>query len=527
MNRRHFVSASLATGLGLALQDRPVQAQTVQAPTGPAAGTGPATSFDRKKLIAMAEDLGKKPYKAPAGKLPPSLKSIDYDTYRTLRYRPDKSLWAGQKLGFTAQFFHLGFLFKDKVTLYEVADGQAREIGYSPDLFNFGGPAPKGLDDPALGGLGFAGFRLHTPMNRPDYYDEVGAFLGASYFRLLGRGQRYGKSARGLAIDTAAPSGEEFPRFTAFWLERPKPGAKSITIHALLDSPATAGAYSFTIWPGTDTIADVDAVIFPRHPIGVLGMAPLTSMFFFGENDRARVDDFRPEVHDSDGLQLWTGAGEWIWRPLTNPQRLRVATFGDRSPKGFGLIQRDRAFASYEDLETRYDLRPSVWVEPRGDWGPGTVRLVEIPTNDETNDNIVAFWCPEKQVTGGSKLAFSYRLHWCAQAPFRPDAAQVVATRAGESGVPGQQNKAKGRKFAIEFEGGSLGSLSPNDPIEAMVTVQRGKAQPPIVEQMPRPGAWRTIFDVAADGPDPVELRCYLKFGDTALTETWSYLWTP
>jgi glucans biosynthesis protein len=519
MNRRHFVSASLATGIGIALQ-----AERAHADPGPAAGAGAATSFDRKKLIGMAEDLAKKPYKAPAGKLPPSLKAIDYDTYRTLRFRPDKSLWAGQKLGFTAQFFHLGFLFKDKVTINEVVDGQSRQIAYSPEQFNFGGPAPKGLDDPDLG---YAGFRIHAPMNRPDYYDEVGAFLGASYFRLLGRGLRYGKSARGLAIDTAAPTGEEFPRFSAFWLERPKPGAKNIVIHALLDSPATSGAYTFNIWPGADTIADVDAVIFPRHQIGVLGIAPLTSMFFFGENDRARVDDFRPEVHDSDGLQIWTGAGEWIWRPLTNPQRLRVAAFGDRSPKGFGLIQRDRAFSSYEDLETRYDLRPTVWVEPRGDWGPGTVRLVEIPTNDETNDNIVAFWCPEKKVTGGSKLAFSYRLHWCSDMPFRPDAAQVVATRAGESGVPGRANNTKGRKFAIEFQGGALGSLSPSDPIEAVVSVQHGKAQPAIVEQMPRPATWRTIFDVVADGPEPVELRCYLKFGETALTETWSYLWTP
>lgn len=520
MNRRDFMTTGLATSLGLA-----VQTGSLHAESGPAAGAGQAVAFDRQKLIAQAESLSRRSYQAPQGKLPPSLKSVDYDTYRTLRYRPDKSLWAGQRVGFTAQFFHLGFLFKDKIGIYEVVDGQARSIAYSPDLFNFGGPAPKGLDDP---NLGFAGFRLHAPLNRPDYYDEVGAFLGASYFRLLGRGQRYGKSARGLAIDTAAPAGEEFPRFTSFWLERPKPGANKVVLHALLDSPATTGAYSFTIWPGEDTIADVDAVIFPRHQIGVLGLAPLTSMFFFGENDRARADDFRPEVHDSDGLAIWTGAGEWIWRPLTNPQRLRVASFSDRSPKGFGLIQRDRAFSSYEDLETRYDLRPSVWVEPRGDWGAGQVRLVEIPTTDETNDNIVAFWCPDQRLGKGNRLSFSYRLHWCAQPPFQGNGAQVTATRTGQSGVPGQPNKAKGgRKFAIEFQGGILGNLREGDAVQAVVSAQRGRVLPAIVEAMPRPAAWRATFDVVPDGSEPVELRCYLKFGDTALTETWSYLWTP
>ena len=522
MNRRDFFTTSLATGAGLALKSPAIAADQARPQSGPAAGSGPATPFDRAKLVAQAEQLARQPYKGPSGKLPASLGAIDYDTYRTLRYRPDMALWAGQKLGFTAQFFHLGFLFKNKVEIFEVVDGQARAIAYSPDLFNFGGPAPAGLNNP---NLGFAGFRIHAPMNRPDYYDEVGAFLGASYFRLLGRGERYGKSARGLAIDTAAPSGEEFPRFTTFWLVKPKAGADAIVIHALLDSPATTGAYTFTINPGADTTADVDVELFPRHQIGVLGVAPLTSMFFFGENEREHGDDFRPEVHDSDGLAIWTGSGEWIWRPLVNPERLRVSAFYDNTPKGFGLVQRDRNFSSYEDLETRYDLRPSCWVEPKGDWGAGSVRLVEIPTHDETNDNIVAFWCPDRTVKGGERIPISYRLHWCNQPPFHPDAAQVVSTRTGTGGVPGQNDR--GRKFVVEFQGGILANLQPTDALQAIVTVQHGKALPPVVEQMPRPASWRAVFDAQADGNEPVELRCYLKLGDTALSETWSYQWTP
>lgn len=511
MRRRTFLTGSLATGLGLAL---PVQAQPA-----PASGL----RFDRAWLKAHAAALAQKSYAPPRRALPAALRDIDYDAYRNLRFRPDAALWAKEQRGFTVQFFHLGFLYREPVAIYEVVDGLARPVSYSPQYFDFSQSTFKGIED---AGLGFAGFRLHAPLNRPDYQDEVAAFLGASYFRCLGRNQRYGKSARGLAINTASPKGEEFPRFSAFWLERPPVAARGMALHALLEGPSATGAFSFALAPGASTVVDVEAEIYPRAGIDKVGLAPLTSMYFFGENNRADVDDFRPEVHDSDGLALWTGAGEWIWRPLVNPSRLRVSSFYDRTPRGFGLMQRDRAFQSYEDLEARYDLRPSVWVEPKGDWGAGAVELVEIPTDDETNDNIVAAWVPSEPVKAGAPLSFAYRLYWCTTPPIQSTAAIAVATRAGDAGVPGQPRIERGRKFAVEFQGGLLGNMREGDAIEAMVSASGGKVGTAIVEKLPRPASWRTVFDVVADGTEPVELRCFLKFGETALTETWSYQWT-
>lgn len=512
LNRRAVVAGGVAAGLAASL---PVPAEAD--PPAPA-------SFNRAWLVAHAEALARGAYQAPKGDLPDRLQNIDYDTYRTLRFRRDHALWADQKLGFTAQFFHLGFLYRDPVTIYEVVDGMATPVPYSPDMFDVNGEVLQGLDDP---GLGFAGFRLHAPINRPDYYDEVAAFLGASYFRCLGRGQRYGKSARGVAIDTAEPRGEEFPRFSSFWLERPgQTNAHTVIVHALLEGPSITGAYTFTIKVGTSTIVDVDAEIFSRGGIGVLGLAPLTSMFYFGENDRGNIDDFRPEVHDSDGLQLWTGAGEWIWRPVTNPSKLRISMMYDNNPRGFGLIQRDRAFADYQDLEARYDLRPSVWVEPKGNWGQGAIKLIEIPTGDETNDNIVVFWAPRDSIGPHSRMSLGYRLYWCDTPPVGPDTAEVVATRAGRAGYAGEKVDRKSRKFVVEFCGGILGNLNAADAVEAVVSVSKGSAKPAVVEPMPQGGSWRAVFDVTADGTDPVELRCFLRIGDTALTETWSYQWT-
>lgn len=512
LSRRAVVAGGVLAGLTASL-------------VGPAEADPPApASFNRAWLVAHAEALARGTYQAPKGDLPDRLQNIDYDTYRTLRFRRDHALWADQKLGFTAQFFHLGFLYHDPVSIYEVVDGKATLVPYSPDMFDVDGEVLKGIDDP---GLGFAGFRLHAPINRPDYYDEVAAFLGASYFRCLGRGQRYGKSARGIAIDTAEPRGEEFPRFSSFWLERPmQTNAHTIIVHALLEGPSITGAYTFTIKVGASTIVDVDAEIFSRNGIGVLGLAPLTSMFYFGENDRGNIDDFRPEVHDSDGLQLWTGAGEWIWRPVTNPSKLRISMMYDNNPRGFGLIQRDRDFADYQDLEARYDLRPSVWVEPKGNWGPGAIKLIEIPTGDETNDNIVVFWAPKDSLGPHSRMSFGYRLHWCDTPPVGPDTAEVVATRAGRAGYAGQKVDRKSRKFVVEFSGGILGNLNAADAVEAVVSVAKGSAKPAVVEPMPQGGSWRAVFDVTAEGADPVELRCFLRIGDTALTETWSYQWT-
>ena len=292
-----------------------------------------------------------------------------------IRFLPDHALWRADRLPFQLQFFHRGFYYANRVDIFEVKDGLATPIIYSPEMFSFGDqPAPD------VKNLGFAGFRIHGPINRPDYFDEIGVFLGASYFRAVAKGQDYGLSARGLSINTADPKGEEFPNFRTFWVERPAKGATSIVVHALLDSESAAAAYRFTIRPGETTIYDIEVTLFPRVQIEQIGLASLTSMYFFGANDRGGVDDFRPEVHDSDGLAIQNGRGEQIWRPLDNPADLQVSAFVDNNPRGFGLMQRERDFRTYEDLEARYEKRPSAFVEPIGDWGEGVVHLVEIPT---------------------------------------------------------------------------------------------------------------------------------------------------
>jgi glucans biosynthesis protein len=356
-------------------------------------------------------------------------------------------------------------------------------------------------------------------LNRPDYLDEVVVFLGASYFRSLGRGQVYGISARGLGVNTAESGGEEFPAFRKFWVEQPAPGAKELVIHALLDSPSVSGAYRFAIHPGTNTQIEVHATLFPRQAISRLGIAPLTSMYFFGENDRGPPEDFRTEVHDSDGLLIWNGTGERLWRPVSNPDRLQVSSFQGTHLKGFGLLQRDQAFTSYEDLEARYDKRPSVWVEPLSGFEEGSVTLVEIPSKEEIHDNVVAFWVPQAPVTQGQELHFAYRLHWGSQPVPLTRISEVQATRVTVAGQPGV------RRFVLDFS--HLAKPPTAGTVEPVITVSSGRILRTSTQPHPVSGGWRVFFDYESAGDDPVEMRCFLKQGQEALSETWSYLWKP
>jgi glucans biosynthesis protein len=350
---------------------------------------GSASGFGFDDVAQRARQLAAKPYEKPAD-LAQELQSLTYDQYRDIRFNPQRSRWRGSAQ-FELAFFHRGFHFQLPVKINEVDPDRVQEIRFSSEDFDYGANKlpPKVLKD-----AGFAGFRVHFPIDTPKYKDETLVFLGASYFRALGKGQVYGISARGLALDTALSSGEEFPQFTEFWIERPSPTAKELTIYALLDSKSVTGAYRFVLQPGVETAIDVRLQLNFRRSVGKIGIAPLTTMFLSGENQRSSVMDYRPEVHDSDGLSIHADNGEWIWRPLIDPRRLLVTSFGLTNPAGFGLMQRDRSFAHYEDLEARYQARPSAWVVPKGNWGAGRVELVQIPTPDETNDNIVAFWVP-------------------------------------------------------------------------------------------------------------------------------------
>ncbi|HZP41696.1 MAG TPA: glucan biosynthesis protein [Candidatus Binatia bacterium] len=448
--------------------------------------------------------------------------SMTYDQWRDIRFRPDQALWRAEGLPFQVQLFHPGLYFDRSVRVNVVDADGVHEVRYSPDFFHYGKNDFAARIPPDIG---FAGFRVHAPFKTPAYFDEVIVFLGASYFRAVGRDNVYGLSARGLAIDTAEPAGEEFPRFVEFWLEKPAPQATTLVVYALLDGPSLAGAYRFAVTPGAATTVDVDVRLFPRRRPKTLGLAPLTSMFFFGENTTRRFDDFRPEVHDSDGLLVHFDGGEWLWRPLDDPPRIDVASFRARNPRGFGLVQRDRAFADYQDLETRADLRPSAWVAPRGDWGEGEIRLITLPTANELLDNVVAFWVPAAPPKPGHPLARAYTLSWYTDDPARPPGGRTVATRRDRGPAESPRDAFR---WVLDFEGPALAALAADRPPRAVVTASRGaRVYDQHVYKNPVTGGWRLAFQMKPKTPEPVELRAYLARDGDVLTETWSSAWLP
>ncbi|HWV58644.1 MAG TPA: glucan biosynthesis protein D, partial [Longimicrobiales bacterium] len=418
-----------------------------------------ARGFDYAGLKGQARALAASPYRAPTNLAPQTLSALSYDQYQSIRFRRDHALWARDERGFRIEFFHMCTGSLKPRPMYEIVDGEPRAIRYLPEMFDFRG---SGVDARALrGDLAFAGFRVHAATN---WDADVAAFLGASYFRAVGSDTRqFGLSARGLAIDTGQPV-EEFPRFVAWWFERPPNDARTLVFYGLLDTPSTTGAYRFALTPGAPQLMEVDAALYPRKTVSRLGIAPLTSMYQCGENDRRMANDWRPEIHDSDGLSICTGNGEWIWRPLTNPASLRMNSYLDDNPRGFGLLQRDRDFSHYQDDGVYYDRRPSLWIEPKAGpagsgWGKGAVQLVELTAPDETFDNIVAYWNPAQPVQPGQEQLYSYRMYWGTRMPANPPLARTVATRTGIGGVIGQQRSYFSWRFAIDFAGGELGGL--------------------------------------------------------------------
>jgi periplasmic glucans biosynthesis protein len=479
--------------------------------------------FSYAWLKGRARKLAGEAYVSRKGELPQSLQNISWDDYQAIGFRADQSLWRDTDSAFQIQLFHLGLYFQQPVKIHEVVNGQASELAYRQDLFNYNGEKPLGdLPDD----LGYAGFRVHYHNN---FALDLAAFLGASYFRAVGSEMQYGMSARGLAIDTVMNREEEFPRFSEFWLEKPALGSERLKVWALLDSPSITGAYAFILDPGRNMVMDVDAALYPRTEVARAGIAPLTSMYQVGENSQRMDYDWRPEIHDSDGLAMHSGSGEWLWRPLVNPRNLNFNSYQDNNPRGFGLLQRDRNFDHYQDDGVFYERRPSVWVEPRGDWGQGSIDLVEIPTVDETFDNIVAFWHPEKPLLPGQEYLFSYRLHWGEQAPVRPyELATVQATRTGLGGVIGQKRTYFSWRFAVDFAGGPLEMLARNVDVEPVITVSRGEVEVTSARPLSAINGYRAMFDlVPGDSVEPINIRLYLRLGEEALTETWIYQYTP
>ncbi|SEP74378.1 glucans biosynthesis protein [Faunimonas pinastri] len=512
MDRRTFVQgvASLAAAGTLAT----VTSARAQTPSPVQVGLGQAVPFDHAWLLRQAQQLSTQPYKDPASTLPDALGDLSYDQYRDIRFKPEARIWAGDNLPFELDLFHEGFMFKNRVEISLVEKGMAQTIQYSPNLFTFG-PSVKQPTDTQ--NLAFSGFRVRSQINNPNVWDEFLVFQGASYMRAVGKNQTYGLSSRGLALKTAEPEGEEFPAFTHFWIERPAGNSPVLVIHALLDSPSTTGAYRFSVRPGDETNVDVEAAIYPRSALNSFGMAPLTSMFLFDDTYRASFDDYRTAVHDSDGLQMQTGAGEWLWRPLANPAELQISAFQDVSPRGFGLMQRSRRFQDYEDLEARYERRPSLWVEPIGDWAEGRVELVEIPTQMEIHDNIVAYWRPNNPVGAGGPFTFSYRTRWLNTVNPPPELMTVAATRAGLT-IDGKR-----RIFQIDFAGKN--AASPQG-VSIDVTTSVGKILNPVLQSNPYDQTLRVSFELDNDNKPLAELRVRLMADNKAISETWLYRWT-
>lgn len=477
-----------------------------------------ASAFSFDDVAARAKTQAQAPYRSVSHKPPAELQALTYDQYRDIRFRPDHALWRAEHLPFELMFFHLGKFQTEAVRINEITSQGVRYLPYDSADFNYG---KNKLSPKSWGDLGYAGFRAHYPLNSTAYKDEVVVFLGASYFRALGAGLHYGLSARALAIDTVGGHGEEFPRFTEFWIVKPAADARVLTIFALLDSPRASGAYQFDVHPGDETVIEVRSRLFMRARVATLGIAPLTSMFAFGVNQAHRAD-FRPEVHDSDGLMVATGDGEWLWRPLLNPKQTLTTSFSMRSLHGFGLMQRARKFENFEDSEAHYELRPSAWIEPVGSWGAGRVELVELNTPDETNDNIVAYWVPAEVPAAGQPLDIAYRLHWQGtQQMQHPPGGWVAQTRVGrgfaELGPDEQQ-------FIVDFTGPSLAALPADAPVKAVVTApSNGQIVESNAYRVDATGQWRMTVRVKQVNPsEPTELRGFLQNGTNVLTETWS-----
>lgn len=387
--------------------------------------------FSPGMLQAKVRDLASKPYQPHPLPLDDYWRRLDYDQHRDIRFRMEHGLWAGAKLPFSIDFFHPGWTAKEMVDIHEVADGATHKLRFDRSLFDYGKQrVPDAVPAPG----GYAGWRARCHLNSPDYMDEFLVFLGASYFRAIPAHSPYGLSARGLSINSGIPGvPEEFPVFTEWHLKKPAPGDRTMTAWAVLDSESVAGFYQFTITPGTETVMDVEAEITLRKPVRQLGIAPFSSMFWFGEGTHPRPLDFRPEVHDSDGLRMELEHGHVHFRPLENSRhRIRHCEFRLERPRSWSLVQRDRAFASYEDPEARYHERPSVTVEPRVGMEAGKLHLIELPAHDETEDNIVLAWEPGQSPEPGRPHAFSYRLRWQQEAP----ASRLFEVRATRVGTP-------------------------------------------------------------------------------------------
>ncbi|WP_298261889.1 glucan biosynthesis protein G [uncultured Litoreibacter sp.] len=508
LSRRSFL-----TMLGAAALANPASAMPVF--------KGEATPFSIEWLKAEAKRLSGQSY-APMEEVPQAWKDLTYDQYKALAFDTNKALWSGTDRAFQMDFFHPGLYFPRPIEINIVEDDTARTLGFDLSLFNRHDKFPEDLVDGAGDpSLGYSGLRLRHELVKPGRFEEFMVFQGASYFRAIGTGQNYGLSARGLALNTGEAEGEEFPEFTRFWVEAPSEDATTIIVHALLDSPSVTGAYSFIITPGKPAQVSVKATLYPRVELTHVGIAPLTSMFLFDQTNRSDFDDFRDAVHDSEGLLIWNGAGEMLWRPLANSTGLQVSSFVDNNPRGFGLMQRARDPEDFADLEAYYHNRPSLWITPEMDWGKGAVTLVEIPSDKEIYDNIVAYWRPRAALEAGSEYNFAYRMDWGEEPKETRPVSRVLNSRIGK----GYDKDTSYVIMALDFADHELfaGDL---DDITRFISANNGSVSEGVLQRNPGTGGVRLAFKFEPGDAKAAELRVQLLKDAKSLTEVWLYRWS-
>ncbi|MEI8146439.1 MAG: glucan biosynthesis protein [Alphaproteobacteria bacterium] len=515
LSRRTFASATIASAALLA-RAGDGHAQSPAQNTAQAVGEGQVIS--KQALIDYARDMSRAPYSAPRADLPRALAQLPLDQYRQIGFKPEARLWANENRSFTVEPLHPGNVFTTPVILRTVENGIIRDQRYQAGQFDFGQLQPPSAD----AALFFSGFRARAALNGSLIADDVLTFQGASFFRTLARGQRLGLMARALILNLAEAQGEEFPMFRAFWIERPGAGATTLVVHGLLDSESVTGLYRFALRPGDMTICDVEVTLFPRVDLAHVGIAPLTANFLFAPNDRSGIDDVRNGVHEVNGLQVWNGAGEWIWRPLHNPETLQISAFVDQNPKGFGLLQRDRRFESYNDLDARFERRPSVWIEPLSDWGPGQVQLVEIPVNDEVNRNILAYWRPRQPLARGQEHSFTYRMSWGWGPQERHPGAIASGLRVGRAPGGGRR-----RRFFVDFTSDDFADNAVGSTLKANLSAHRGRILSQDARLVPELRLYRVSFDLDPEAANLVELRLFIERDGQPASETWLYRWTP
>lgn len=480
----------------------------------------PAPNFDT--VLSIARESASKPFVDDRRPLPHKLSELNYDQLRDIRYNPKESVWRRERLPFQLQFFHPGGLNRDQIEYYLVDGDDVKVFPYDSDLFDFGANKLGWMD---LRHLKYSGLRIHYPLNTPEYLDELAVFLGSTYFRALPQRLLYGLSARAITINCGGAGPEEFPFFKDMWIFRPGIEGNQIQIIGLFDSPSLSGVASFVIKPGHETVMDTRVAVIARTNVAHYGFAPLTSMFWFGKNGVRHFDDYRPEVHDSDGLLMQNGKNEWLWRPLENDGRVRMNSYEDTSPKGFGLFQRERSYTAYQDLEANYHRRPSAWITPQGSWGKGSVKLLELPSGTEFQDNIVVFWQPDRALAPGEVADFSYQIRWLGEHASLPELGRTLAMRTGSINMP------RARKFVLDYSWPTLPQdVSSGATITPQVTVTRGQIRPLSLssEYSPDTRTWRIAFDVIAnDSESSVDLRALIQKNGATVTETWTYLWMP